>query len=193
VRVSILTGEDIFILSFLDVQFNKHRNICTMASISAGTRNLKFMQRGKQLPPNPSTPAAAQASSANTPTPSAQTPVRTTQTQGADSSVKEEEEQWVLPSRSRASKGKGKPPPNSSSQKSSARPRVIVVNEPSYLAFVGADAHAKTEQGLESDDDEMNGGTVIANGRLTFGTLPAKETVSISHDNAGLVMRLCIC
>lgn len=150
-----------------------------MASISAGTRNLKFMQRGKQLPPNPSTPAAAQASSVNTSTPSAQTPVRTPQTAAADSSIQEEEEQWVLPSRIRASKGKGKLPPNTFSNKDSARPRVIVVNEPSYLSFVGADSGVDVEQGQDSEDDDMNGGGVVANGRLSFGTLPAKETVSI--------------
>lgn len=56
---------------------------------------------------------------------------------------------------------------------------MIVVNEPSYLSFVGADSGVDVEQGQDSEDDDMNGGGVVANGRLSFGTLPAKETVSI--------------
>lgn len=157
----------------------RHTPHTNMASISAGTRNLKFMQRGKQLPDTPSTPAQA-SSSLKTATPSAQPSVQGTQPAAADSSRQEEEEQWVLPSRIRpSSKGKGKPPPGASSAKDPARPRVVVVKEASYLPFVGFDSHAEMEQGQSSEDDEMNCGGVIANGRLSFGTLPAKQTVRV--------------
>lgn len=148
-----------------------------MASISAGTRNLKFMQRGTQLPPNPTPSGTSRATTSSTPAaPSSQT---ATSAAKATAATQEEEEQWVLPTRQRSSaKGKGKPTIDRSSTRNTTQPRVVVTSESSYLAFVGPGSFAGGERDHSSDDD-MHGGGVMSNGRLTFGTLPSKETVSI--------------
>jgi hypothetical protein len=148
-----------------------------MASISAGTRNLKFMQRGTQLPVNPAPSAPSRSTTSTTPaTTSAQATVGAAKTAPK---TQEEEEQWVLPSRQRSStKGKGKSSVDRSSTRHSTQPRVVVTSESSYLAFVGPNASAGNQGGNSSDDD-MDGSNAMANGRLTFGTLPSKQTVSI--------------
>ena len=150
-----------------------------MASISAGTRNLKFMQRGTQLPPNPSTshtsraiPSTSQATPNNRPS----TSVASTIPAGKS----EEEEQWVLPTRRRAlMKGKGKPANDLSSQRSSTQPRVVVTSESSYLAFVGQPSHSGDQDSQSSDEDMDSSRVIPSGGRLTFGALPSKQTVSI--------------
>lgn len=148
-----------------------------MASISAGTRNLKFMQRGTPLPPNPipsgssrTIPAAAQA------TPNNRTPTAIPNITPAGQA---EEEQWVLPTRRRTlAKGKGKPPGDRSLQKTSARPRVVVTSESSYLAFVGSDSMASGLDDQSSDEGMDDSGVIPIGGRMTFGTLPSKQSVS---------------
>lgn len=147
-----------------------------MASISAGTRNLKFMQRGTQLPLNPTSGSSRATSATAQPTPNNRTP---TSIPNATPAGQAEEEQWVLPTRRRTlTKGKGKPSGDRSSHTTSARPRVVVTSESSYLAFVGPESTTSGLDDQSSDEDMEGNGVIPSGGRLTFGTIPSKQTVS---------------
>lgn len=165
-------------LLILSTTCANHLQTVKMASISAGTRNLKFMQRGTQLPVSSTLSAPSRSTTSTTP---ATTPAQaTTSAEKSTSATQEEEEQWTLPSRQRSSaKGKGKTTGDRSTTRHSTHPRVVVTSESSYLAFVGPSASASNQEGSSSDDD-MDGSNAMANGRLTFGTLPSKQTVSIN-------------
>ncbi|KAJ9103838.1 hypothetical protein QFC21_002300 [Naganishia friedmannii] len=163
-------------------------------SISIGTRNLKFMQRGTQLPAASSTPPPQQSSNASSSEGGSRgtkhAPVVQKLPQQQEQKVETEEEEWVLPGRS--SRASTRPstfnkPQTSAGAPSSSRTRVVR-QDSSYLSFIsgtGAEgaqsASLSDDSGSDSDDGNARStGEQPKNGRMTFGSLPTAERLDTS-------------
>lgn len=160
----------------------------TSMSISIGTRNLKFMQRGTQLPaasPTPQ-PQASNASSSDGGSRRTKPATIAQKLPQQEQQVEEEEEEWVLPSR--VNRGTTRPSAFNKTQtpagiSSGTRTRVVR-QDSSYLSFINGTGAEKRrsggssdESGSDSDDGKPRAGEQPKNGRMTFGLLPTAERV----------------
>ncbi|KAH8078292.1 hypothetical protein HD553DRAFT_353084 [Filobasidium floriforme] len=149
-------------------------------SISTGTLNLKFMQRGTPLKASPSGPSTPTPSTPGTPVPASKG------TSTSRTLVAEQDSEWQLP----ASKLKALQAGAGPSRPTQTRGRVSY--ESSYLPFLerGQPATTSSRKQLDSeedgsvDDDEDKGvgSSKVIKGRMIFGQSAKPEKTNDSDD-----------
>lgn len=157
-------------------------------SISTGTLNLKFMQRGTPLKASPSGPSTPTPSTPGTPVPASKA------TPTSRPFVAEQDSEWELP----ASKLKALQAGAGPSRPTQTRGRVSY--ESSYLPFLerGQPATTSSRMQLESEGDDEEEGSVdndedkgvgsskIIKGRMIFGQPAKPEKVRATPFPIGL-------
>lgn len=171
---------------FYSLPYTSHRDYLFAMSISTGTLNLKFMQRGTPLKASPSGPSTPTPSTPGTPVPASKG------TSTSRTLVAEQDSEWQLP----ASKLKALQAGAGPSRPTQTRGRVSY--ESSYLPFLerGQPATTSSRKQLDSeedgsvDDDEDKGvgSSKVIKGRMIFGQSAMPEQVratpfSIGHDH----------